>query len=130
MASLSLPPIADLGRAAAELERQAESTAEKNAINKACYHMTTGGASIVPTFGGFLVTSATRAGVVHRVDTVHGCSCEAAFSRRPCWHLWAVSIIERAQVHTMPRLTAPLGGLNVDRFAAALADMDELFPHR
>lgn len=129
--TLSLPPIDVLGRAAAELERTAESTAEKNAINKACYHLTMGDAAIVSTFGGMLITSATRAGLVHRVSTVNGCSCEAGSKGKPCWHRAAVDIVIAAQTRTMPSLaTAPLRGAHADRYSRALAEMDELFPHR
>lgn len=116
MATISLPPIEILDTAAARLIGQA-TPAEQRAINKALWNLQSG-VEIRSTCGGFLMASGTRAGVVHRLDNVTGCSCE---SSGVCWHLKALAIIEEAQRYTMPAL--PLG----DRLAKARKEMAELF---
>lgn len=129
--TLSLPPIGTLARSAAELVRTAEgNTARVNALNKAMLHLHEGVAP-VPTFGGFLLASGTRGGLVHRISTIDGCSCEAARSGKSCWHAALIDILEDAGRHTMPALVStPLKGAHADRYSRALAEMDELFPHR
>jgi hypothetical protein len=117
---LSLPPIAILASAAAELVEETTDRALINALNKAILHLHEG-IEITPTAGGYLLPSGTRGGVVHRVSTVHGCSCEAGQKQRQCWHAATLTIIEKAQTRAIP-----MG----DRLAArrkALAEMDELF---
>ena len=123
MAQVILPPANLLQRSAAILAANAAgNTPRINALNRAAYHFATGGVALAETFGGFLVTSATRAGTIHRLDNVHGCSCEAAQAGRACWHAAALEIIEDAQRFTMPALPR--------RSAAAVkafAEMDELY---
>ena len=123
MAQVILPPANLLQRSAAILAANAAgNTPRINALNRAAYHFATGGVVLAETFGGFLVTSATRAGTIHRLDNVHGCSCEAAQAGRACWHAAALEIIEDAQRFTMPALPR--------RSAAAVkafAEMDELY---
>ena len=125
MAHLILPPAEIVGRATAELVEQAGyDSALVRALNKAQYHMTIGELPIVPTISGFLLPSGTRAGVIHRVSTVHGCDCEAGRAARHCWHAQVICIMEQAAKYTMPRL--------VKRdtraaYEAAVAAMDELY---
>ena len=125
MATVSLPPMDLLQRSAAVLAANAAGdTPRINALNKAAYHFATGGVALAETFGGFLVTSATRAGTVHRLDNVHGCSCEAAQAGRTCWHAAAIEIIEDAQRFTMPALQPRPRSTAAAR---AFAEMDELY---
>ena len=124
MATLILPPANLLQRSAAILAANAAgNTSRIHAINKAAYFFSIGNVVLAETFGGFLVTSATRAGTVHRLDNVHGCSCEAAQAGRACWHAAALEIIEDAQRFTMPAL-APRRSAAAAR---AFAEMNELF---
>ena len=124
MATLSLPPMDLLQRSAAVLAANAAgNTPRINALNTAAYHFATGGVALAETFGGFLVTSATRAGTIHRLDNVHGCSCEAAQAGRACWHAAALEIIEDAQRFTMPALAPRRSAAAVKAFA----EMDELY---
>lgn len=125
MAHISLPPVETIGRATAELvEAAGDDASLVRALNKAQYHMTVGDLPIVPTLSGFLIPSGTRAGVIHRVSTVHGCDCEAGRAQRHCWHQQVIRIMEQASRYTMPRL--------VKRdtraaYAEAVAAMDELY---
>jgi len=122
--ALSLPPIEVLGVAAAELSqaaRDAEDRANMHSIDKAMMQLHAGCVPVATT-GGFLVESRTRGGLVHRVSTVNGCSCEAGQRSRPCWHQSLIEIIEVAQqravlVTTHRRVTK----------AEALAAIDGLF---
>jgi hypothetical protein len=100
--SLSLPPIAVLDESAALLVEQAGDDRRRvNAVNKAILTLHTG-VTIMPTTGGFLVESRTRPGLVHRVSTVSGCSCEAGQASKACWHAATVAIIEQAQTRAIP----------------------------
>lgn len=121
MSKLILPPAEISGRSAAVLAANAAGdTARIHALNKAAYHLALGDVAIVPNFDGFLVTSATRPGTVHRVSTVNGCSCEAAARGRACWHAAAIEILEDAgQRYTMPDLAA-------ERRARARAAMEAI----
>lgn len=128
----TLPSIITLSHAAAELVRvahDADDRAAENAINKAIYHLETG-IQVVPTTGGYLVPSGTRAGVIHRVSETHGCNCEAAQAGRQCWHQAAVEIIEAAHV------TEPISYQGVTAAYASRpkgADgyaLDDLYPPR
>lgn len=111
--TIILPPLEALDAAAATLISQiAPNASVERAINKALWHLQSG-IEIRSTVGGFLIPSGTRAGVIHRVSTVHGCNCEAAGKGYACWHVQAIHIIEEAQRHTMPSLTM------ADRLAAA-----------
>lgn len=106
MSNIILPPTNVLAAAAAELATaasQAGDTANTNALNKAMYHLHND-VNIIPTVGGFLIASATRAGTVHRVSHVHGCTCEAAQNGRACWHCSAIEIIELAASRAIPAI--------------------------
>ena len=74
---------------------------------------------IVRVSGCYLVPSTSRAGVIHRVDDVAGCNCEAGRAGRSCRHAAAIELVEQAQTHTMPAL-APLN----DRIARARAEAE------
>lgn len=96
---LALPPIELLAEVAVELATAAQDagdTANMHALNKAMMQLHAG-TMPVPTTGGFLIESRTRGGVVHRLSTVHGCSCEAGRSGKPCWHCAAIELIVAAQ---------------------------------
>lgn len=100
-----LPSLDLLQRSAAVLAANAAGdTPRIHALNKAAYQFATNGVELVETFGGFLITSATRAGVIHRLDTVGGCSCEAGSKGRVCWHRAALEIVEDAQRYTRPTM--------------------------
>ena len=122
MAKLILPPAEILQRSAATLAANAAgNTPRLHALSKAGYYLALGEAAIVETFGGFFVASATRPGTVHRVDHLHGCSCEAGSKGRPCWHAALVEIVEDAQRFTMPKLTSRrVVDAELDRLSAEL----------
>jgi len=124
--ALILPPTPILAEAAATLiERAAGDASAERAINKALWHLDDG-IEIRATYGGFLMPSGTRAGVIHRVSTVHGCNCEAAKAGRVCWHASALAIIEEAQTRAIP-LAAKIAAQRGAAYAKAMAEMDELF---
>ncbi len=128
MTTLSLPPIATLATAAAELVLQAAdagNTSRVNALNKAAYHLHSG-IEVTLTVGGALIPSGTRGGIVHRISTVNGCSCERGRQGGTCWHSALVEIIERAQIHTIPMADRITAARMVAR-AKAQREMDELF---
>ena len=121
--TLILPPAPAIADAAAELTRAAVAagdTKRQIAINKASYDLLVLQPAIAVVPGGFLVPSTSRAGLVHRVDTVSGCDCEAGRNGRSCRHKVAIELVEQAQQHTMPAL-APLG----DRIAKARQEAEE-----
>ena len=128
MASIILPPAAAIAEASTELTRAAMAagdTKRQIALSKASYDLLALEPAIVAVPGGFLVPSTSRGGLVHRVDNVAGCSCEAGRAGRACRHQLALEIIEQAQTRTMPRL-APVA----DRIAAArlaAAELNECF---
>lgn len=119
MAALSVPPIAELAAAAAVLaEAYRNDRPRVNALNKAALMLHEGVRPVV-TAGGFLVESRTR-NLVHRVDSVRGCTCEAGQASRPCWHAAVLEIIEQAQMRHIP-LAAKLAAA---RTAKAEIDRD------
>ena len=109
MQTIQLPPAAAIESAAAELGQNAT-------ITKALYDLAQR-PQIVRISGAYLVPSSSRAGLVHRVDDVAGCSCEAGKNGRTCRHATAIALIEQAQTRVMPAL-APLG----DRISRARAE--------
>jgi hypothetical protein len=121
---LPLPPIAILAESAAELVSRADSATQAHALNKAAFYLHQG-VEIIPTTGGFLVPSGTRGGVVHRVSTVHGCSCEAGANGKACWHAALLTIIEAAQTRAIP--VADRIAARRKTYAQALAEINELF---
>lgn len=87
---------AALERLANEHQRWSE-TAEKcaertffrswaGAFRKALYHYQTGIRPQPTPAGAWLVTSATRGGMVHQVDRIGACTCEAGQKHQACWH--------------------------------------------
>jgi hypothetical protein len=126
--SLSLPPITVLATAAADLVLQAAdsgNTPRVNALNKASLYLHEG-VQITLTVGGALIPSGTRGAIVHRVSTVHGCSCESGRASRVCWHACLIEIIEKAQTRAIPMADRIAAARMVAR-AKAKAEMDELF---
>ena len=106
MQTLQLPPAATLEAAAAELNASAPDVKRRVAISKALYDLLLIERPIMAVAGAFLVPSTSRAGVVHRVDHVNGCSCEAGAKGRSCRHAVAIEIIEAAQQRSMPALAS------------------------
>src|SRR5215216_702193 len=101
---LALPPAAAIADAIAELAcAGAGDTKRLIALNKAQYDLMMG-TQIVIVPGAFLVPSSSRSGLIHRVDHVTGCSCEAGKAGRQCRHKVAIEVIELAQTRTMPSL--------------------------
>ena len=68
------------------------------ACDKAELYLQTG-ASVVPAAGGayYLVASASRASVVHRVDRDGQCTCEAGLTGKPCWHAAAAYLVGQGE---------------------------------
>lgn len=99
---LILPPADAIAAAVATLKEGAD-TKRQVALNKAQYDLTLG-LAIVPVAGAFLVPSSSRSGLIHRVDHLAGCDCEAGRAGRSCRHKLAIEIVEEAQRHTMPAL--------------------------
>ncbi len=106
MQTIQLPPAAALEAAAAELISAAQDVKRHATINKGLYDLLTVEPAIVRVSGAYLVPSSTRGGLVHRVDDVNGCSCEAGRNGRACRHAVALELIEAAQVRTMPALVS------------------------
>jgi hypothetical protein len=128
MSTLSLPPIQVLATAAADLVLQAAdggNTPRVNALNKASLYLHEG-VQITLTVGGALIPSGTRGAIVHRVSTVHGCTCERGRAGGICWHAALVEIIEKAQTRAIPMADRIAAARMVAR-AKAKAEMDELF---
>jgi hypothetical protein len=123
-ASLSLPPMEILASVASELAtaaREAGDRANMHSLDKAEMQLHAGCVPVA-TVGGFLIESRTRGGLVHRVSTVNGCSCESGRNGRPCWHQSLIEIIEVAQ----QRAVLITQHRKVTK-AEALAAIDELF---
>ena len=116
--TIILPPAAALEAAAAELIASAD-TKRHATLNKGLYDLLVLEPQIIAVAGAFLVPSSSRGGIIHRVDHVTGCSCEAGRAGRQCRHAAAIEIIEQAQTRTMPRLTPA--------YDKALAEINELF---
>ena len=124
MAQVSLPPMDLLQVAAAALaSRSAGDTPRIHSLNKAGYHFSIANVVITEASNGFYVASATRAGVIHRVDNVSGCSCEAGQRGRACWHAAALEIIIESRKYSMPALIRERSAAAVKAFA----EMDELY---
>lgn len=121
-----LPPAAALEAAAAELNASASATRQAS-ITKALYDLLTSKAHIVRVAGAYLVPSTTRDGLIHRLDDLAGCSCEAGRNRRSCRHATAIELIENAQTRTMPRLISPDRAAKLAAAAEAAALLNECF---
>lgn len=118
MVNIILPPAATLETAAAELRQRAD-VRRQATIDRALYDLLTVAPAIVRVSGAYLVPSTSRAGVIHRVEDVAGCNCEAGRAGRSCRHAVALELIEQAQQRTMPALPK----LN-DRIARARAEAE------
>lgn len=126
--TLSLPPVEILATAAADLTLQAAdagNTPRINALNKAAFHIHSG-IQITLTVGGALIPSGTRAGIVYRISTVHGCSCQRGMQGGVCWHSALVEIIEKAQTRTIPMADRIAAARSV-AYHKAQREMAELF---
>ena len=129
--SITFPPIEILSEVAAELAtaaQEAGDTANTHALNKAALYLHQG-ITLMPTTGGFLIASATRAGTIHRLSTTNGCSCESGMRQRPCWHMGCLEIIEAAQQRAVPlalRLTEARAAL-LAKQAEAQRLLDECY---
>lgn len=121
--TIILPPAAAIEASAAELTRAAVAagdTKRQIALNKAAYDLLIGQPAIVRVAGGYLVPSTSRAGLVHRLDDLHGCDCEAGRAGRSCRHATAIELIEQAQTRTMPALGGALAAAREALEAARL----------
>jgi len=81
--------------AAAHREQQDEARHAQRrlrAVNKAVLYALEG-AVVRHTLGDYLIASATRTTVVHRVSHQYGCSCEAGAKNQPCWHAELADIL-------------------------------------
>jgi hypothetical protein len=126
-ATISLPPSAALESAAAELVRSAD-VKRQGALTKALYDLLTNDAQIVRVSGAYLIPSSSRGGLIHRVDDVQGCSCEAGRSGRTCRHTVALELIEQAQTRVMPALGSRISAARRAQAAAEAAAISaELF---
>ena len=105
MVTLILPLAAALDAAAAEL-RQGASAPRQGILDRALYDLLTVNPPIVRVSGCYLVPSTSRAGVIHRVDDVAGCNCEAGRAGRSCRHAAAIELVEQAQTHARARAEA------------------------
>ena len=102
--SIILPPAAALEAAAIELNASAPDVKRRIAISKALYDLLISRPAIVRVSGGYLMPSTSRAGLVHRLDDLNGCDCEAGCNGRSCRHATALELIEHANARTMPAL--------------------------
>lgn len=126
MLNISLPPMATLNDAAAELAAAAgDDRATVNAVNKAIWYLGEG-VVIRPTTGGFLIPSGTRAGTVHRISTTYGCGCESGCKGKPCWHAALIAIVEQAQTRALPMSDRIAAARKIAREKAE-REMAELF---
>ena len=123
--TIILPPAAAIETAATELRQGAEPK-RLIALNKAQYDLLVLQPEIVRVSGAYLMPSTSRAGLIHRVDDVHGCDCEAGRNGRSCRHAVALEIIEAAQQYTMPALTSSRAA-KLATAAEAKRLIDELF---
>jgi len=126
-ATIILPPAAALESAATELSRSADAR-RQGAITKGLYDLLTNDAQIVRVSGAYLIPSSSRGGLIHRVDDVQGCSCEAGRAGRTCRHAVALELIEQAQTRVMPALGTRIAAARRAQAAAEAARISaELF---
>jgi hypothetical protein len=126
MPTLSLPPFSVLSEAAAALVAEADGNKPRqNALNKALWNLAHE-IEIIPVAGGFLLPSATRTTVIHRVGSDGQCACEAGAAGRICWHVATLELIERAQQRAIP-MAVRISAARAARYREAVAQMDELF---
>ena len=122
--TIILPPAAAIETAAKEL-RAGAAPKRLAVLNRAQYDLLVLQPAIVRISGAYLMPSTSRGGIVHRIDDVNGCDCEAGRKGCQCRHVVALELIEQANVHTMPSL--PTRQYTDAEYANALAAMDELF---
>lgn len=122
MVTVILPPASALETAAAELGNGAD-VKRLISVNKGLYDLLTNDAPIVRVTGAYLVPSSSRGGLIHRLDDLAGCSCEAGRAGRDCRHKASIEIIEAAQTRVMPALGDRLARAR----AAAAAFNAEIF---
>ena len=127
--TIILPPAEILSATVGDLRSAAQGDAKRLvALNKAEYDLVVLRPQIVRVQHAYLVPSTSRAGLVHRVDDVVGCDCEAGRHGRTCRHALALEIIEQARTRTMPVLTPVIAPSVSDaEYARICAEMDELF---
>ena len=130
MVNIILPPNAAIEVAANELTQaaiEAGNTKRQIAINKAAYDLLLNQPQIVRVSGGYLMPSTSRAGLIHRLDDLHGCDCEAGRAGRTCRHAVALEVIEQAQTRTMPNLISADRATNLAAAAEAARLLNECF---
>ena len=124
--TIILPPAAAIETAANELRAAAEGNSKRlGAINKASYDLLVLQPRIVRVQGGYLIPSTSRGGIVHRLDDLNGCDCEAGRKGCQCRHAVALELIEEAHTHTIPAL--PVRRSSDAEYLRDCAAMDELF---
>jgi hypothetical protein len=124
--TIILPPAAAIETAANELRAAAEGNNKRLvALNKASYDLLVLQPQIVRIAGAYLVPSTSRGGLVHRVDDLNGCDCEAGRKGCQCRHAVALELIEEAHTHTIPAL--PVRRSSDAEYLRACAEMNELF---
>lgn len=123
--ALRLPSAAAIAAAVAQLTAEAQGNQKRiDAITRAQYDLAMGTRiAVVP--GAFLVPSSSRSGLIHRVDHVAGCSCEAGRNNRECRHKVAIQIIERAQTRAIPSVISLSARIAAQR--KAQMELDECF---
>lgn len=99
-------------------QRRDPRTPRMRAADKARFNLATG-ARVVFDGAAALVSSASRTGVVHRVEG-GCCTCEAGQQSRPCWHLEAARQERRSRrARRLERIAAVMSTLRAGRLAAA-----------
>lgn len=115
--TIILPPAAAIETAANDL-RAGAAPKRLAVLNRAQYDLLILTPQIVRISGGYLVPSTSRGGIIHRVDDLNGCDCEAGRKGTPCRHVAALELIERCAMRP---------SASDAEYAKACADMDELF---
>ena len=128
--TIILPPAAAIEVAANELTAIAAAAGNVKrqiALNKACYDLLLNAPRIVRVSGGYLMPSTSRAGLIHRLDDLNGCDCEAGRAGRTCRHAVALEVIEQAQTRTMPNLIIADRATKLAAAVKAAALLNECF---
>ncbi len=95
--------------------------AEITALNKAGLELE---ASPWAYDGEMLVITSRTNGNTRYTVTYSGCDCKAGSNGRPCWHMAAFLLIQRA---AQLALTPAKPRMTEDQYAAAVAACDDLF---
>ncbi len=117
--TITLPQNTQIDAALAGAIAEANENAKRLAqLNRAAYDLLVLRPQIVRISGAYLMPSTSRGGIIHRVDDLNGCDCEAGRKGTPCRHVAALELIERCAMRP---------SASDAEYAKACADMDELF---